>query len=162
MYAAIDMPPLFSFLSGHTYHNLHTRKTRQVKGQKAFQHLHAMRLKNERTIGGYFCGLSRNGTIFEIQYEIDRAASITVLHIYGIGKSDAIDYINQEGAQVMKRVTSRPVKFSPSYKAGQFYLKRSNRTKISSSAGKAVSTGVLTTRFVTTAASWNLTVIQGH
>jgi len=162
MYTSTDIKPLFSFFTQHEYNNLHTRKNKQVNNKQVLKHLHGMQLKSKNIISCYFCGSLPNAKNMEIMYEINVKGNIKITMEKGITHANALNYIDSESKEVMKKVRQVWSGFYPKYKKGHFYIKRSRNLSLTPAANNAVSQGVLTIDFVKKMASWNLSVIEGR
>lgn len=164
MYSAIQFRPLLKYLTDHKYNNLHTRKPKQLNKKRVLKHLHGMKLRDKSTISGYFCGqLKKNSTaVLEIEYEIDITGTVLIKARKGLTELQALQYIDDEINAVMKRVNDPISNHAPKYKKNNFYLRRRKETNLTPAASKAITNGELTSKFVNTMATWNLSVIEGH
>ncbi len=164
MYSNVQFKPLLKYLTNHKYNNLHTRRAKQVNNNRVLKHLHGMKLINKSTISGYFCGqLKKYSTaLLEIEYEIDNTGTVLIKARTGLNEPQALQYIDDEINAVMKRVNEPVSNFTPKYKKNNFYLRRRKDTDLTPAASKTITNGVLTSKFVNTMASWNLSVIEGR
>jgi len=162
MYGSHEVTPLFEFLTNQKYNNLHTRKNKQVNKKKVLKHLHGIKLIDNNTITGYFCGFLINSKLAEFEYEIERTGTVLVKYKKGITKPQALEYLDKERKNVMEKIILSPINGYPKYLKNNFYLRRYNKSILKPAANKAVSDGVLSTRFVETMAQWNLSIIEGR
>lgn len=124
--------------------------------------MHGIKLININTVTGYYCGFLVNSKLAEFEYEIECTGTVLVKYKKGITKSQALEYIDKERKNVMKKITPGPINGNPKYLKNNFYLRRYNKSILKPAANKAVSDGVLSTRFVETMAQWNLSIIEGR
>jgi len=164
MYPEVQFRPLLKYLTDHKYNNLHTRKTKQVNNERVLKHLHGMKFDTKNTISGYFCGQLKKGSIalLEIEYEIDNTGTVLIKARTGLNEPQALQYIDEEINSVMKRVYDPVSNFTPKYKKENFYLRRRKDTDLTPAASKAITYEILTSKFVNTMASWNLSIIEGR